>query len=96
MHVFLFIFFFPLNLICIVFIVYSNLPYFPFMCPEIQSASKISPRMFEPWYNSALVAFRLGDCQESFECAKKAIDLVPDHHDCNDLLKQLQKHFSML
>lgn len=52
--------------------------------------------MFEPLYNTALIAFRLGDCQESYENATKALALVPDHHDCNDLLKQLRKHFSML
>ena len=30
---------------------------------NFQAAQKISPHMFEPFFNGALVAFKLGDCQ---------------------------------
>lgn len=44
----------------------------------------------------ALVAFKLGDCAESFDSASKALDAFPAHNDSRELLKQLKKHFAML
>jgi len=57
---------------------------------------RLSPHLFEPFFNGALVAFKLGDCQESYEMAQKALEAFPDHTDSKDLLKQLKKHFTML
>jgi tetratricopeptide repeat protein 8 len=44
----------------------------------------------------ALVAFKLGDCQESYDYAQKALEAFPEHTDSKELLKQLKKHFTML
>ena len=52
--------------------------------------------MFEPFFNMALVAFKLGDCQESFDHAQKALEAFPEHTESKELLRQLQKHFTML
>ena len=51
---------------------------------------------FEPLFNSALLAFKLGDCQESYESVCKSIAAFGDHADSHDLAKQLKKHFAHL
>jgi len=56
----------------------------------------MAPHMFESFFNGALVAYKLGDFQESFELAAKALQACDGHHDSIDLLKQLKTHFSML
>lgn len=52
--------------------------------------------MFEPSFNGALLAYKLGDFQESHDLLHKSIAAYPDHSDSKDLLKQLQHHFTML
>ena len=49
----------------------------------------MAPHMFEPFFNGALLAYKLGDFQESFELATKALALCEGHHDSLELLKQL-------
>jgi tetratricopeptide repeat protein 8 len=39
--------------------------------------------MFEPFFNGALVAFKLGDCQESFDMAQKALEAFPGTHNAH-------------
>ena len=56
----------------------------------------MAPHMFEPFFNGALLAYKLGDFQESFELATKALALCEGHHDSLELLKQLKQHFTML
>lgn len=63
---------------------------------NFDSSQKLAPHIFEPFYNGALVAFKLGDCQESFKQAKQALEAFPEHLDSKDLLEQLRKHFTML
>jgi tetratricopeptide repeat protein 8 len=63
---------------------------------NFQTAGKLAPHMFEPFFNGALVSFKLGDCQESFELAQKALEAFPEHTDSKELIKQLKKHFTML
>jgi len=63
---------------------------------HFQTAGQLAPHMFEPFFNGALVAFKLGDCQESFDLAQKALSAFPDHTDSKELIKQLKKHFTML
>jgi tetratricopeptide repeat protein 8 len=63
---------------------------------NFQTALKLAPHMFEPFFNGALVAFKLGDCQESFDMAMKALEAFPDHTDSKELIRQLKKHFTML
>eukprot|EP00736_Rhodelphis_marinus_P008008 Rmarinus@m.16909 len=57
---------------------------------------RLSEFMFEPLYNSALLAFKLGDFQESFSQATKSSKVFSDHTETQDLLKQLRQHFTML
>lgn len=58
-------------------------------------AQEIAPHLFETYYNGALVAFRLGDCQESYDMANKALEAFPDHADSKELIKQLRRHFEL-
>lgn len=51
---------------------------------------------FEPYYNGALLAFKLGDFQESFDLVQKALNAYPEHTESHELLKQLKSHFTML
>jgi len=60
---------------------------------EVQTSA---PHMFEPFFNGALLAYKLGDFQESFELSTKALGLCEGHHDSLELLKQLKQHFTML
>ena len=62
----------------------------------LETAYRLAPHMFEPYFNGALVAFKLGDCQESYELNDKALEAFPDHTESKDLLKQLKAHFAML
>ena len=60
------------------------------------TASRLAPHMFEPYFNGALLAFKLGDFQESFELVSKSLEAFPDHSDSAELMRQLKQHFSML
>ena len=60
------------------------------------TVQQLAPHMFEPFFNGALLAYKLGDFQESFELATKALALCDGHHDSLELLKQLRQHFTML
>lgn len=42
----------------------------------------------------ALLSFKMGDCQESYEQTLKSLKAYPDHSDSQDLLKQLKRHFT--
>ncbi|XP_013404505.1 tetratricopeptide repeat protein 8 [Lingula anatina] len=61
-----------------------------------QASTVLSPHMFEPHYNYAVLSDRVGDLQTSFSEAQKALTSFPDHADSKDLLKQLKQHFSLL
>ena len=60
------------------------------------TAGKIGPHMFEPAFNTAHLADKTGDLQTAYVVVQKALKNFPDHSDSNELLKQLQKHFSVL
>eukprot|EP00741_Cyanophora_paradoxa_P011225 tig00020554_g10845.t1 len=60
------------------------------------TAQRLAPVMFEPFFNGALLAFKLGDFQESFELVSKALEAYPDHSDSHELMKQLKHHFTHL
>ena len=63
---------------------------------NFNTAHTLAPHMFEPCFNGALLAFKLGDFQDSYELAQKSLVAFPDHHDSHELLKQLRTHFTML
>lgn len=45
---------------------------------------------------AALLAYKLGDFQESYEQVTKALLAFPGHSDSQELHKQLRHHFTML
>jgi tetratricopeptide repeat protein 8 len=51
---------------------------------------------FEPYFNGALLAFKLGDFAEAFDLCAKALNAYPEHTESLDLMKQLKTHFAML
>jgi tetratricopeptide repeat protein 8 len=51
---------------------------------------------FEPYFNGALLAFKSGDFQDSFDLVTKALNVFPEHTESLQLLKQLKSHFSLL
>ena len=63
---------------------------------NFQTSSLISPHSFEPYFNHALLCFKLGDCQESYDYTLKGLKSYPEHADSIDLLKQLKRHFTHL
>jgi len=63
---------------------------------NFHTVQQLAPHMFEPFFNGALLAYKLGDFQESYELAQKALQAFPEHHDTHELLKQLRHHFTML
>lgn len=60
------------------------------------TSAEMAEHTFEPFYNNALVSFKMGDFQESFEQVEKALATYPDHSDSQELRKQLQQHFTLL
>lgn len=60
---------------------------------HFETARKLAGHLFEPFFSGALVSWKLGDCQESYELAQKALQAFPDHTDTKELLSQLKKQF---
>lgn len=54
---------------------------------------RLGPHAFEPPYNSALLSFKLGDSQESYNLVTKALECYPEHADSKELLQQLRAKF---
>uniref|UniRef100_A0A7S1CCY2 Uncharacterized protein n=1 Tax=Bicosoecida sp. CB-2014 TaxID=1486930 RepID=A0A7S1CCY2_9STRA len=63
---------------------------------NFQTAQNLAGYMFEPFFNGALLAYKLGDFQDSYELVQKALGAYGAHSDSKELLKQLQQHFAML
>lgn len=63
---------------------------------HFRSGQKQAAHVFELHYNGALLAFKLGDFQESFELVTNSLDAYPEHTESHELLKQLKSHFTML
>ena len=55
-----------------------------------------SPQLFEPLYNRALMAYRMGDFQEAYSCSEKALLLYPNHTESKELRLLLAKIFSVM
>lgn len=45
---------------------------------------------------AAIVAYKLGDFQESYQLVRRALELFPDHQDSKELLHLLDDHFAGL
>lgn len=63
---------------------------------NFQTARQLADFMFEGFFNGALLAYKLGDFQESYELLQLSIAAFPGHSDSQELLKQLRHHFTML
>ena len=60
------------------------------------TSSNLGPHLFEPSFNTAHLSEKTGDLQTAYVVVQKSLKNFPDHHDSNELLKQLKKHFSVL
>ena len=56
----------------------------------------MAPHMFEPFFNGALLAYKLGNFQDAFAMAEHSSDVNPDHSDTKELIKALTRHFQVL
>jgi tetratricopeptide repeat protein 8 len=63
---------------------------------NFHTVQQLAPHMFEPFYNGALLAYKLGEFQQAYELAQKALAAFPDHADSLELLSQLHRHFSVI
>ena len=54
-------------------------------------AMKENPYLFEPHFNYAVNAYKTGKYQESFEVARKAHEIYPEHSETKKLLDVLNK-----
>ncbi|KAJ1436097.1 hypothetical protein B484DRAFT_445830 [Ochromonadaceae sp. CCMP2298] len=59
----------------------------------LSTSCDVSPHIFEPFYNSALMSYRMGDFQDSYTLSCKALALNPSHGDSQELQGLLQKTF---
>uniref|UniRef100_A0A2K6SNX4 Tetratricopeptide repeat domain 8 n=1 Tax=Saimiri boliviensis boliviensis TaxID=39432 RepID=A0A2K6SNX4_SAIBB len=62
----------------------------------LQTASSLSPHMYEPHFNFATISDKIGDLQRSYVAAQKSEAAFPEHVDTQHLIKQLRQHFAML
>jgi tetratricopeptide repeat protein 8 len=63
---------------------------------HFRSGQTNNEHVFELYYNGSLLAFKLGDFQQSYELVTKALEAYPEHTESQELLKQLKQHFTML
>ena len=63
---------------------------------NFQTAQALSPFMFEAFFNHALLAFKLGNFQESYQLVKQALEKYPEHTDSKDLMKELKQYFTLI
>ena len=53
------------------------------------------PHLFEPMFNSALMAYRAGDFQDAYLYISKAIKVCPGHSESKELLNVLKNQFAL-
>ena len=61
-----------------------------------RTGQKLGEGVYEPYYNGALLAYRVGDFGDSYRLAQAALGAAPGHVDTQELLKQLKGHFTTL
>jgi len=57
-------------------------------------AHTLNPSMFEAPFNSALLCYKLGESQESFNLVNKSLSNFPGHSESKELLKMLEQKFA--
>jgi len=63
---------------------------------NFKTAQNLAPFAYEPFYNGALIAYKLGEFQEAFATCSKALEIYPEHTDSKELLQILKNHFAVL
>lgn len=61
-----------------------------------RTGHKISPHVYEPFYNGALLAQKQGNLQESYVLVTKALEAYPEHTESRELLRQLRQQLILL
>ncbi|OQR90039.1 sporangia induced TRP protein [Achlya hypogyna] len=63
---------------------------------NFQLADNLANFMFEPSYNRALLAYKIGDFQDAYTKVTKALQVYPDHADSMELKRQLEQFLTMI
>ncbi|XP_061932679.1 tetratricopeptide repeat protein 8 isoform X2 [Apis cerana] len=58
------------------------------------AAANIANFIYEPHFNSAYLAYEIGDLQTSYIAIKKSLNTYPNHYDSRTLLNKLERYFS--
>jgi len=61
---------------------------------SFEAAEKLAPHLHEPFYNSALLAQKIGNFQVAYKKVKLALEIFPEHQDSKNLLLKLESHFT--
>ncbi|XP_021929150.1 tetratricopeptide repeat protein 8-like [Zootermopsis nevadensis] len=61
-----------------------------------QAAGSLAPYLFEPHYNFAKLAEKMGNLQTSYIVIQKALQAYPSHVSSKELLERLRKHFEFI
>lgn len=59
-----------------------------------REANSLGPHSFEPSFNCALLAFKVGDLQESFKMVNSSLEAFADHAESAELLDTLKSRFT--
>ena len=60
------------------------------------TAQKLAPYLFEPCFNNALLAYKMGNFQDAHVQVSKALAVFPEHSDSLELKRTLGQLFSVL
>ncbi|RHY26953.1 hypothetical protein DYB32_007147 [Aphanomyces invadans] len=63
---------------------------------HFQFADGLATFMFEPTYNRALLAYKIGDFQDAYAKVSKALQVYPEHADSLELKRQLEAFLTMI
>lgn len=63
---------------------------------NFRTAQQNNDHIYEPFYNSGLLSYKMGDFQESYKNAEKSLEIYPEHSDSQELMKQLKQHFTSI
>ncbi|GBL97504.1 Tetratricopeptide repeat protein 8 [Araneus ventricosus] len=60
------------------------------------AASNLAQHLFEPHFNQALLAEKMGDLQNAYFMVQKSLEAYPDHTDSKDLFQRIKDLFTTL
>ncbi|GAB6031788.1 Tetratricopeptide repeat protein 8 [Chamberlinius hualienensis] len=82
---------------------YNNMAYLEHRKKHVDSAKALmqtsinmGAHLYEPLYNLSYLSEKTGDLQTSYQMAKKALQLFPNHSDSQSILNRLQEKLSKL